>query len=178
MYGDLLQSMGHTVVCSVSSGKQLVHNCCIHIPEIVISEIDLDEMDGIEAALELSRLAPVAVVIISNRCDEECIRRSTGDHVMAYLVKPISKANLVTTIPIARARFEQWKALHKEYYDASTAIRDRNLVDRAKIILMKRSGIDEEEAYRRMQKMSWEKNVKIAQIAEMIITAESAFERD
>ena len=176
MYEDLLPALGHAVVCSVSSGKQLVDTCCVHVPEIVITDVDLDEMDGIEAALELSRLAPVAVVVVSSRCDEESIRRSTGDHVMAYLVKPIARSHLVATLPIARARFEQWKALHKEYYDASTAIRDRNLIDRAKMILMKRSGVTEEEAYRRLQKMSWEKNLKLVQIADMIATAEAAFE--
>ncbi|HWL75023.1 MAG TPA: ANTAR domain-containing protein, partial [Burkholderiaceae bacterium] len=84
--------------------------------------------------------------------------------------------DLAAAIPIARARFEQWKALHQEYYDASTAIRDRNMIDRAKNILIRRAGITEDEAYRRMQRMSWDKNVKLAQVAEMIITAEDAFE--
>ena len=176
VYEKWLTGLGHQVVCSATNGRQLVESCCAKVPEVVVTDIDLEELDGIDAALELGRLSPVAVVIVSSRYDEESIRRATGDHVMAFHVKPVEHGDLTATIPIARARFEQWKALHQEYYDASTAIRDRNLIDRAKNIMMRRASISEDEAYRRLQRMSWDKNVKLAQVAEMIITAEDAFE--
>ena len=95
---------------------------------------------------------------------------------MAYLVKPIKQADLEPAIGIAMRRFEQFQALHKETSDLKQALKDRKVIERAKGILMKKTGLDENDAFRRLQKLASDKNRKLVDIAQTILTAEEAFE--
>ena len=72
-------------------------------------------------------------------------------------------------------RFAQFELLNKEAADLRRALEDRKIIERAKGILMKRASLDEEEAFRRLQRLSSEKNRKLIETAQMIITAEEAF---
>lgn len=177
-YKRIVTELGHTVICEASSGRELVDQCCKEAIELVIAEVALDDLDGIDAAIELSRLSPTAFILATTFSDDTSIQRATGDHVMSYLIKPVKDAELAVSVPLARSRFEQWKALHSEHYDAQTAMRDRELIDRAKAILMKRLSLPEDKAYRRLQELSWTKNVKMAKLAEMVVISEEASKLD
>jgi response regulator NasT len=95
---------------------------------------------------------------------------------MAYLVKPIKQADLEPAIGIAMRRFEQFQALHKETADLKQALENRKIIEKAKGILMKRAGLDENDAFRRLQKLASDKNRKLIDIAQTILTAEEALE--
>ena len=79
-------------------------------------------------------------------------------------------------IAIAVSRFSQFQALHKEASDLRQALSDRKVIERAKGILMKKAGLDEAGAFRRLQKLASDKNRKLVEIASIIMTAEEAFE--
>jgi response regulator NasT len=53
-------------------------------------------------------------------------------------------------------------------------LEDRKVIERAKGILMKRASLDEQEAFRRLQKLASEKSRKLVEIAQMILVAEEA----
>lgn len=72
-------------------------------------------------------------------------------------------------------RFEQFQALHKEAADLKQALEDRKTIEKAKGILMKKAGLDEPEAFRRLQELASDKNKKLVEIARMILTAEEAY---
>lgn len=74
----------------------------------------------------------------------------------------------------AVADFRDIRVLREENERLRKALEERKLVDRAKGILMKKEGISETEAYRRIQKLSMDKRKKMADIAEAIILAEEA----
>jgi response regulator NasT len=77
-------------------------------------------------------------------------------------------------IALAMRRFEQFEALRQESADLRQALEDRKVIERAKGILMKRAGLDEQEAFRRLQKTASEKSRKLVEIAQMILIAEEA----
>ena len=104
------------------------------------------------------------------------IERAEADHILAYLVKPIKQADLEPAIAIATRRFEQFQALRKEAADLRQALEDRKLIEKAKGLLMKRAGLDENEAFRRLQKLASERNRKLVEVAFMILTAEEAYQ--
>ena len=90
---------------------------------------------------------------------------------------PSSKqSDLAPVIAIAVSRFAQFQAMHKEATDLRQALSDRKVIERAKGILMKKAGLDEAAAFRRLQKLASDKNRKLVEIACMIMTAEEAFE--
>ena len=62
----------------------------------------------------------------------------------------------------------------KQADDLRHALEDRKLIERAKGIVMQRARLDEPAAFRRLQKLASEKNLKLVEIARTIITAEQA----
>jgi response regulator NasT len=171
----ILPRLGHTVVAVAKTGAELVEQCRTSHPELVITDIKMPDMDGIEAAGKLYRQNPVPVILVSAYNDPEFIRRAEADHVLAYLIKPIKAADLEPAIAIAMRRFEQFQALRKEATDLKQALEDRKTIERAKGILMKKAGLDEHDAFRRLQKLASDKNKKLIEIAQVILTADEAF---
>jgi two-component system, response regulator PdtaR len=170
-----LERLGHRVVSGAKTGKELADQCRAHRPDLVITDIKMPDMDGIEAAREICREEPVPVILVTAFHDPEYIERAKQDHILAYLVKPIKDKDLGPAIAVAMERFRQIQALRKEAEDWKQALEDRKTIDRAKGILMKRAGLDEPEAFRRLQKLASSKSQKLVEIARSIITAEEAY---
>jgi response regulator NasT len=175
-FQQILPLLGHTVVGVAQNGRELVELCAKSTPELVITDIKMPDMDGIDAATQIYKNAAIPVILVSAYHDAEFIRRAEADHIMAYLVKPIKQADLEPAIGIAMRRFEQFQALRKETSDLKQALEDRKVIEKAKGILMKKAGLDENDAFRRLQKLASEKNLKLIAIAQIILTAEEAIE--
>jgi response regulator NasT len=102
------------------------------------------------------------------------IARADADHVLAYLVKPIGIADLQPAISIAIRRFAEFQALQKECKDLRQALFDRKVIEQAKGLLMKLAGIDEKEAFHRLQELASEKNQKLIDAAQSVLAVEKA----
>ena len=175
-FHEILTHLGHEVVVIAGTGKELVDRCSSIQPDLVITDIKMPDMDGIDAAVHLYEKSPVPVILVSAYHDPEFIRRAEADHIMAYLVKPIKQADLEPAIAIATRRFEQFQAMRKETSDLKQALEDRKIIEKAKGVLMKKAGLDEHDAFRRLQRLASDKNKKLVEIARIIMTAEEAFE--
>lgn len=173
-FQKILPLLGHQVLDAVSNGRQLVAAARDSRPDLIITDIKMPDMDGIEAAEQLYRDYPVPVILVSAYHESELIARAESDHVMAYLVKPIKQADLEPAIVLAMRRFDQFQQLQREANDLKQALTDRKVIERAKGIIMKRAQLDEQEAFRRLQKLASEKNKKLIDLATMIVTAEEA----
>jgi response regulator NasT len=169
-----LSRLGHHVVIVAQNGRELVEQCRAVQPDLVITDIKMPDMDGIDAATQLYRETPVPVILVSAYHDPELIARAESDHILAYLVKPIKQTDLAPAIALAMRRFEQFEALRQEAADLRQALDDRKVIERAKGILMKRAALDEQEAFRRLQKLASEKSRKLIDIAHMVVVAEEA----
>lgn len=174
-YKEMLPLLGHQVVAIAKSGSELVAQCQSHHPDLVITDIKMPDLDGIEAAQEVCRNEPVPVILVTAHDDPELLARADDNHILAYLVKPVKKQDLQPAILIAVRRFEEFQAMRKETSDLRQALKDRKIIERAKGILMKRTGLDEAAAFSRLQKMARDNNRKLVQVAEMIVTVEEAY---
>lgn len=173
-FEEMLTELGHEVVAVAENGQQLLDACLEQSPNLVITDIKMPEMDGLEVSTALRNRQPTPIILVSAFHDQDLIERALRDHVLAYLVKPIKQADLATAIQLAVLRFKEFQALEQQAQDLRQALEDRKLVERAKGILMKRADLSEEDAFRRLQTLSREKNQKMAKIAQMIVTAEEA----
>jgi response regulator NasT len=171
----ILPLLGHEVVAVAKDGRELVEQCRALKPDLVITDIKMPDMDGIDAASQIYKTGPIPVILVSAHHEPEFIRRAEADHILAYLVKPIKTSDLEPAIAIAMRRFEQFESLRKETSDLKQALEDRKLIEKAKGILMKKANLDEHDAFRRLQKLASDKNRKLVDIAQMILTAEEAF---
>ncbi len=177
-FRTILPRLGHTVVAVAGDGRELIDLCAKTHPDLIITDIKMPDMDGIDAAIQIHRRKPVPVILVSAYHDPELINRAESEHILAYLVKPIKQTDLEPAIAIALKRFEQFQALRREATDLRQALEDRKVIERAKGILMKKANLDEHTAFRRLQRLASDKNKKLAEIAQMILTAEQAFEPD
>lgn len=105
----------------------------------------------------------------------ELIERAEADSVLAYLVKPIGQADLPPAIGVAMRRFQELEAMRQETSDLKQSLADRKVIEQAKGILMKITGIDEKDAFRRLQELASEKNVKLVDAAREVLSFEKVF---
>jgi response regulator NasT len=174
-YKNILPVLGHRVVCAAQSGRELVRLCEESRPDLVITDIKMPDLDGIDAVREIGRSEPIPAILVSAYHDPELIERTKGEHVLAYLVNPIKQADLEVAIGVALQRFDEFQTLRKEAGELRQALADRKIIERAKGILMKRAGLDEDAAFRRLMKLARDHNQRIVEASHVILQAEKAF---
>jgi two-component system, response regulator PdtaR len=175
-YRKILPRLGHTVVASAENGEELIAHCRFYRPDLVITDIKMPGMDGIDAAMIIYDEMPIPVILVSAYSDAKLIERAEADHIMGYLVKPIKQSDLEPAIGLAMRRFEQFEALRREASDLRHALEDRKIIERAKGILMTEMGLSEPEAFRRLQKTASAKNLKLIEVAQLAITTAKALQ--
>lgn len=172
---EVLPRLGHEVVAAAETGKQLADQAIHLAPDLIITDIKMPDMDGIELSLAANRERQVPVILVSAHHDAETLTRIGADHIMGYLVKPVNEADLKTAIMLAMVRFQHFLALKQEAHDLKQALDDRKVIERAKGAVMKRLRVDEEEAFRRLRKLANDSNLKIVDIGKRILSAEEVF---
>jgi response regulator NasT len=175
-FHKILPRLGHRVVAAAENGEQLVDFCHFYRPDLVITDIKMPHMDGIEAALKIYEQVPIPVILVSAYSDAKLIERAEVDPIMAYLVKPIKQTDLEPAIHLAMHRFEQFEALRREASDVRQALEDRKIIERAKGVLMKELSLSEPEAFRRLQKTASVKNLKLIEVAQLALTTAKALQ--
>jgi response regulator NasT len=175
-YREVLAQAGHEVICAARNGRELVEQCRAARPHLVITDIKMPDMDGIDAARQICHDEAIPVILVSAYHDPELLERARDNHVLAYLVKPIKGEDLQPAIAIVMSRFQEFQSLRQEAANLRQALQDRKLIERAKGILMKRANLDEATAFQRLQKLARDNNRKMVEVAEMIVTAEQAFD--
>lgn len=172
---EVLPRLGYEVVAGAGTGRALAEQVRATRPDLVITDIKMPEMDGIEAAQLISREAAIPIILLSAHHDDDLVNRASAGNVMSYLVKPIGEANLKTAIPLALARFRHMQALTDEAASLRQALEDRKVIEKAKGILMKRLRIDEQDAFRRMRMLASSQNRKLIEVCRQIIGVDDVF---
>lgn len=106
-YQAILTHLGHTVVGAARNGCELVEMCNDLKPDLVITDVLMPEMDGIEAIQEITRIAPLPVIVVTAHNDPDTIDRATKSRILGYLVKPIQKGDVQPAIALAMCRFAE-----------------------------------------------------------------------
>jgi two-component system, response regulator PdtaR len=134
----------------------------------------MPDMDGLDAAMVIYERSPAPVILLTGFCNSELIERAEENHVLGYLMKPATKAQIEAAIGLAVRRHQEFQSLRQEAADLRQSLADRKLIERAKGLLMKHLSVDEPEAFRRLQRLASDKNKKLIEIAETIVTAAEA----
>jgi AmiR/NasT family two-component response regulator len=173
---EMLLNLGYLVVGEVGDGRSAVNLARELKPDVVIMDIKMPDMDGIDAAQILTEEHIAPVILLTAYSQKDLVERAKEAGVVGYMVKPFRESDLTPAIEVALARFSEFEALHKEVDDLQLALETRKLVDRAKGILMDTQGLSEAEAFRKIQKMSMNTRKPMKEVAEAIILAHQAGE--
>jgi response regulator NasT len=173
---EALRRAGHEVVCVAATGAELAERCAAARPDLILTDVKMPDLDGIEAARRLTKDHPVPIIVISGYHDEDLVERALGLGVQAYLVKPVKPGDLEVAIAVALRRFEEMRELTHEAADLRQKLEERKLIERAKGVVTRRLGIDEAEAFRRLQKLASVHNRKLAEVAQAVLSADGVFQ--
>jgi len=174
---EMLTNLGYLVVGEVGDGQSAVNLARELRPDIVIMDIKMPDMDGIEAASILTKERIAPVLLLTAFSQKDLVDRATEAGVAGYIVKPFRESDLGPAIEVALARFNEFRTLEKEVGTLQEALETRKVVDRAKGILMDTQGLKEAEAFRKIQKMSMNTRRPMKEVAEAIILAHQAGEQ-
>ena len=166
---ETLREAGFDVVAEAGDGEQAVALANEHKPDIIVMDIKMPNMDGIEAAEKIQALK-IPVVLLTAFSQKELVERATEAGAMAYVVKPFSPSDLLPAIEIALSRHAQIGVLENEIADLHERLETRKLVDRAKGLLISKNLVkDEPDAFRWIQKSSMDRRLTMAQVAKTVI---------
>jgi two-component system, response regulator PdtaR len=170
-----LPRLGHQVVASAENGRQLIELCRTAKPDMIITDIRMPGMTGLEAVGELFREQTVPVIVVTAHADPQWVEQAQGVGAFGYLLKPITEKELGPAIGIAWRQYEVFQGLRQEAADLRQALEERKLVERAKGSVVRRCNLQEPDAYRRMRKYASDRNLKLAEVARHILAAEEVF---
>jgi AmiR/NasT family two-component response regulator len=164
----ILEEAGHTVYAAENgcAAIRLAEGCT---PDLVILDIKMPEMDGLEAARVLLDRKQVPIIFLTAYGEQKLIERAARLPVMGYLVKPIKEAEVLAMIEVAAQRFEEHARTVRAAAEMEDELASRRTIDRAKGLLMQREGISELEAYNRLQQRARAERWTLLEAAEEAI---------
>jgi len=171
---EMLTTLGYLVVGEVGDGESAVNLARELKPDVVIMDIKMPNMDGIEAARVLTQEKIAPVLLLTAYSQRDLVDRAKEAGVVGYLVKPFREQEIVPAVDIALARFQEFRELEKQVGDLTETLETRKIVDRAKGVLMDSQHLTEAESFRKIQKMSMNTRKPMKEIAEAIILAQEA----
>lgn len=128
-----------------------------------------------KALMDMQRAIPDGqrrpTVLITEDGSSESIYAAVAAGVNAVVVVGVSGNRLRSAIDLAKANFTNTRGLREELDEARTALRERKLIERAKGIIMKERGLDEEAAYTLLRNRAMKRGVRLVAVAEMIVEA-------
>ncbi|MDR0382162.1 MAG: ANTAR domain-containing protein [Oscillospiraceae bacterium] len=174
---EILLEAQFDVVAQGSDGFDAVELCRQYNPDIVLMDIKMPVFDGLSAAETILRedLAG-SIVLLTAFSNADFIEKAKQIGVAGYLIKPVEARMVVPTLEIALAQSKRYMQAVGDARALKRQLEEKTLVDRAKMVVAKRDGISEGEAYERLRKMSMDKRCGMGEIANMIVASGSARE--
>lgn len=171
---DLLSTLGHTVVAEVSTGREACERAKDVLPDVVLLDVHMPDGSGIEAAEYITQTVPgVGVVLFSGDHTLTLSDRDvTATAAIAFLAKPSPPQVLDSTIRLAASRAKELLSARQDAVSARQQLENRKTIERAKGILMRRTGSSEQEAYRILQRTSQDRSVPMVDIAKAVLASE------
>ena len=166
---EMLREEGYEVVGEAGDGEEAINLAIDLKPDLVILDVKMPKLDGIEAASRITsdRIAPV--VILTAFSQRDLVERAREAGTMAYLVKPFAKRDLVPAIELAVSRFAELQALESEVAGLNERLETRKVIDRAKGLLMTAQGLTEPDAFRWIQRTAMDRRTTMKAVAEAVV---------
>ncbi len=166
---EMLEEEGFDVVAEVADGASAVRLTRELRPDLVILDVKMPVMDGIEAAEEIAKDRLAAILMLTAFSQRELVEQARRAGAMAYLVKPFQKHDLLPAVEIAAGRFREMTGLEETVDDLQGRLEARKVVEQAKGLLQDAHGMSEAEAFRFIQRQAMERRQTMKQVAERIV---------
>lgn len=171
--GEILEDAGYDVVGSASDGFDAIELCREFKPDLVLMDVKMPLLGGLKAAKIITEEDLTScIILLTAYSGQEFIEEAKNLGVMGYLVKPINDRNLLPAIEIALSKSQQIEAIKKDANKARQQVEDRKVIEKAKGILIQKYDMSEEDAYKKIRKLSMNKRRSMKDIAGAILLNE------
>jgi AmiR/NasT family two-component response regulator len=165
----LEKQLSHEVIGEAATGTDMVRTVLDLEPDVVVFDIHLPRLNGLDALRQIYQEKVVAAVAITADRDQELVRRALEEHVLAYLVKPVEAHQLGPALLVARAQFAELRELSEQNASLRQTLQNRKVIERAKGVLMKRNRWTEAEAFRRLQRGAMNRRTSMIELAQDVL---------
>jgi response regulator NasT len=166
---DMLTANGYQVVGEAGDGISAINQARQYRPDLVILDIRMPEMDGLAAAKTIVQEQIAPVVLLTAFGEQPLVEQAKEAGVFNYIVKPLRESEVAPALEIALARAQEAQKLKKNVDALADQQETRQLVERAMGILMKKLGLSEAEAYRKIQLTSMNSRKSMREIAQALL---------
>ena len=167
---ESLEAEGYEVGGETGRGDEVIGLVRSLEPDLVILDIKMPGMTGIQAAEIITEEGLAAVILLTAFSQQELVQQASNAGVLAYLVKPFQRSDLVPSIELALGRYKEITLLKEEKTLLENNLESRKVIDRAKGMLTDKYGLKESDAYRYIQKKAMTERTTMKDIAETILT--------
>jgi response regulator NasT len=168
---DGLRASGDHAITVISEPAGLARRIAVEAPDIVLIDVADPSRDVLEELALVSGPMERPVAMFVDRSDEQMTRAAIEAGVSAYVVDGLQPERIKPILDAAIARFHLFQKMRAELAATRAALEERKIIDRAKAILMKARGIDEEAAYALLRKAAMDQNRRMADIAQQLVMA-------
>lgn len=166
---SLLESEGHTIVGEGKNGVEAITLAKELHPDVILMDVKMPELDGIEAARQIGHTKIAPVVLLTAYSQEDLIRKAQDSGVYGYLIKPVRDEQVIPALSMALGRYKEEQKLWKNLEDVTSKLEERKYITQATGILMDLYHISEDEAYRRLRKFSMDKGYTLLATCKAVI---------
>lgn len=167
---DSLRASGDHEIFVIAEEAGLARRISERNPDIVLVDITSPSRDMLEELTLASSPMERPVAIFVDRSDQGLTKAAIEAGVSAYVVDGLQPDRIKPIIDAAIARFHMFHQVRAELAQTKRALQERKVIDRAKGILMKAQGIDEDAAYALLRKTAMAQGRKIVDVAEALVT--------
>lgn len=166
-----LREAGSNAIVRISGTSGLVAAIEQHDPDVVVIDLENPSRDALADMFLVSRHVRRPITMFVDQSDAAQIEAAVEAGVSAYIVDGLKKERMKPILQTCISRFNAFRKLREELDEVRSRLDERKLIDRAKGIVMRLKGLNEDEAYTLMRRTAMNEKRKLAEIARSIITA-------
>ncbi len=175
---DGVKAAGNATVTVITDITGIARRIAEIKPDIVVIDLENPNRDMLENLFQLARAVERPIAMFVDKSDHASMEAAIDAGVSAYVVDGLKRERVRPILDMAVSRFNAYSRMARELADARNELAERKLVDRAKGILMKSKGLDEEGAYKLLRKTAMNQNRRIADVAQNLIMAISLLDSE
>lgn len=168
---DSLRAAGDFDIQVIAEPTSLARQIKAHQPDVVLIDIENPSRDMLEELALASGPQDRAVAMFVDRSAEGLSTAAIEAGVSAYVVDGMQPQRIKPVLDAAITRFRMFQRMRTELAETKRALEERKVIDRAKGMLMKARGVDEDEAYALLRKAAMDQGKRVADVAQALVTA-------
>ena len=166
---ETLEEQGYLVVGEVGDGQSAVNLTRQVRPDLVLLDIKLPQVDGLAAAKQITSEGLAPVLLLTAYSSRELVEQAREAGVRGYLIKPIRDTELMPLIEVTLARWSEHTSRNKELGQLKDRLETRKLIERAKGYLMDQQGLNESDAFRKIQQLEMNSRKTMREVAQALL---------